>query len=361
MSTMEPAVRLSGVERRYGDAYALRGIDLEIAEGEFFSLIGPSGCGKTTTLRLVSGLDEPTAGRVEVRGTPMMGVPAHRRPVTTVFQNYALFPHLDVFENVAFGLRERKVANDGIRRRVAGMLDLVDLVGRERAKPRELSGGQQQRVALARSLVLDPEVLLLDEPLGALDLRLRKQLQGLLKTVQREVGITFVYVTHDQEEAFSMSDRVAILREGEIEQVGPPREVYDRPRTAFVADFVGGANRLAVTVRESVGDGYRVEAEGIGSWQTAGVPGLAAGSPAIAIVRPEAMRLGDGDIVVTGKVRDHSFVGPFVNLDVVTPTGATLRCMAPGRTPQPEAATAFAFAAADAWIVADDGGGEAAE
>jgi spermidine/putrescine transport system ATP-binding protein len=311
----------------------------------------------------VSGLDDPTAGRVEVRGKPMMGVPAHRRPVTTVFQNYALFPHLDIFENVAFGLRERRVANDEVRRRVAGMLELVDLVGREKAKPRELSGGQQQRVALARSLVLDPEVLLLDEPLGALDLRLRKQLQGLLKTVQREVGITFVYVTHDQEEAFSMSDRVAILRAGEIEQVGPPREVYQEPRTAFVADFVGGANRIPVAVVGAPGAGrYRVEAPGVATWEAAGVPGLAVGDAAIAIVRPEAMRLGEGEVVLGGVVRDVSFVGPFVNLEVVVAgDGPSLRCMAPGRTPQAEAATRFAFDADDAWIVAADGGVEAAE
>jgi spermidine/putrescine transport system ATP-binding protein len=223
-----PAVRLIGLERRFGEVVAVDGVDLDIADGEFFSLIGPSGCGKTTTLRMISGHEHPTGGEIEVKGSPMRAVPAHRRPVTTVFQHYALFPHLDVFENVAFGLRERRTPNDEVRRRVSSILELVRLEGRDRAKPRQLSGGQQQRVALARSLVLDPEVLLLDEPLGALDLKLRKELQLFLKQVQHEVGITFVYVTHDQEEAFSMSDRVAVMLQGRIEQVGRPQEVYQR-------------------------------------------------------------------------------------------------------------------------------------
>ena len=222
----QPAVRLIGLERRFGDVAAVDGIDLDIADGEFFSLIGPSGCGKTTTLRMISGHEEPTAGQIEVKGQPMRGVPPYRRPVTTVFQHYALFPHLDIFENVAFGLRERRMPNDEVRRRVESMLDLVQLQGRERARPRQLSGGQQQRVSLARSLVLDPQVLLLDEPLGALDLKLRRELREFLKRVQHEVEITFVYVTHDQEEAFSMSDRVAVMQHGRIDQVGSPQDVY---------------------------------------------------------------------------------------------------------------------------------------
>ena len=357
MSAGQPAVRLEGVERRFGDAYALRGIDLEIADGEFFSLIGPSGCGKTTTLRIVSGLDNPTAGTVEVHGQSMVGVPAHRRPVTTVFQNYALFPHLDVFENVAFGLRERKAPDGEVRERVGRMLELVGLVDRGASKPRELSGGQQQRVALARSLVLDPAVLLLDEPLGALDLRLRKQLQQLLKSVQREVGITFVYVTHDQEEAFSMSDRVAVLREGLIEQLGDPRTVYAEPRSEFVADFVGGANRLPVTVEAALGDGrYRVAGDGIGVWEASGVAGIAAGAAAVAIVRPEDVSVGGGEAGVDGAVADISFVGPFALLDVRF-AGGGLRCMAPGRSAVPDGTARFGWAAADSWIVPAEAGG----
>ena len=350
MTDHGPAVRLSGVKRQFGDAYALRGIDLEIADGEFFSLIGPSGCGKTTTLRLISGLDNPTTGSVEVHGQPMMGVPAHKRPVTTVFQNYALFPHLDVYENVAFGLRERKVRNEQVREKVSTMLELVNLTGRNTARPRELSGGQQQRIALARSLVLDPEVLLLDEPLGALDLRLRKQLQGLLKTVQREVGITFVYVTHDQEEAFSMSDRVAVLREGLIEQVGPPREIYAEPQTAFVADFVGGANQLPVTIVDVTAGSYRVDAGRLGSWTSPGISGLQSGQKATAIIRPETVQIGGGDVSFEGRVTDLSFVGPVMNLAIACGE-LEIRSMISGRTPQPEEATKFGWNAAESWIV----------
>ncbi len=351
MTDHGPAVRLSGVKRQFGDAYALRGIDLEIADGEFFSLIGPSGCGKTTTLRLISGLDNPTTGSVEVHGQPMMGVPAHKRPVTTVFQSYALFPHLDVYENVAFGLRERKVPNEQVREKVSTMLELVNLTGRNTARPRELSGGQQQRIALARSLVLDPEVLLLDEPLGALDLRLRKQLQGLLKTVQREVGVTFIYVTHDQEEAFSMSDRVAVLREGLIEQVGRPREIYAEPQTAFVADFVGGANQIPVTIVNVTAGSYRVDAGRLGSWTSPGISGLQLGQKATAIIRPETVQVGGGDVSVEGRVTDLSFVGPVMNLAVACGE-LEIRSMISGRTPQPEEATKFGWDAADSWIVA---------
>ena len=239
-----PAVALEKLERHYGELTAVAGIDLEIADGEFFSLIGPSGCGKTTTLRIVAGLETPSSGKVSVRGQDVTNVPAFKRPVNTVFQHYALFPHLNVYDNVAFGLRERHVSRGEIKTKVADILELVGLTGREQARPKQLSGGQQQRVALARSLVLEPAVLLLDEPLGALDLKLRKQMQMVLKQIQREVGITFVYVTHDQEEAFSMSDRVAIMNRGKIEQIGDPVETYRRPRTLFVADFVGASNRF---------------------------------------------------------------------------------------------------------------------
>ena len=217
----------------------------------------------------------------------MLGVPPFRRPVTTVFQNYALFPHLDVFENVAFGLRERRTSNDEVRHRVGSMLDLVQLQGRERARPRQLSGGQQQRVALARSLVLDPKVLLLDEPLGALDLKLRRDLRTFLKEVQHEVGITFVYVTHDQEEAFSMSDRVAVMQHGRIDQIGSPQDVYQRPETLAVASFVGAANRLPGRIVERDGARYLTDFGTLGSWSVPGVAGLDPGTPVIGVVRPE--------------------------------------------------------------------------
>jgi spermidine/putrescine transport system ATP-binding protein len=226
------------------DVTAVDHIDLRIAEGEFFSLLGPSGCGKTTTLRMIAGFEEPTRGQILLHGRDVVGVPPFRRDVNMVFQQYALFPHMDVFENVAFGLRRKKVGKDEIKRRVAEALSLVELEGREKRKPAQLSGGQQQRVALARALVNRPRALLLDEPLGALDLKLRQAMQLELKRIQREVGITFVYVTHDQEEALTMSDRLVVMNAGRIEQLGNPRELYEYPATRFVANFIGTSNIL---------------------------------------------------------------------------------------------------------------------
>jgi spermidine/putrescine transport system ATP-binding protein len=308
-----PAVRLLGLRRSYGEVEAVAGIDVEISDGEFFSLIGPSGCGKTTTLRMIAGLVEPSAGRIEVHGRDVTALRPHRRPVNTVFQQYALFPHLDVFENVAFGLRERRTPAAEIAARVGEMLALVGLTGRERNRPSQLSGGQQQRVALARSLILDPEVLLLDEPLGALDLKLRKQLQLQLKRIQREVGITFVYVTHDQEEAFFMSDRVAIMRDGRMEQLGTPRDVYQRPATEFVAEFVGASNRIPAKITHRCADGsYDAELEGLGPVRVAGVPDLAEGQSASAIVRPEDISPGPippAHVGLTARILDLAYLG----------------------------------------------------
>jgi spermidine/putrescine transport system ATP-binding protein len=253
------AIELVGVEKEFTagghDVRAVEHVDLRIAEGEFFSLLGPSGCGKTTTLRMVAGFEEPTAGQILLHGRDMVGVPPFRRDVNMVFQQYALFPHMDVFENVAFGLRRKKVDKDEIRRRVAEALSLVELEGREKRKPRQLSGGQQQRVALARALVNRPRALLLDEPLGALDLKLRQAMQLELKRIQREVGITFVYVTHDQEEALTMSDRLVVMNAGRIEQLGSPRELYEHPATRFVANFIGTSNILTGRL-ERKGDGW---------------------------------------------------------------------------------------------------------
>ena len=242
------AIELVGVEKEFTggghDVRAVEHVDLRIAEGEFFSLLGPSGCGKTTTLRMIAGFEEPTSGRILLHGRDMVGVPPFRRDVNMVFQQYALFPHMDVFENVAFGLRRKKVAKDEIARRVAEALALVELEGREKRRPNQLSGGQQQRVALARALILNPAVLLLDEPLGALDARLRRSLQLELKSIQKAVGITFVYVTHDQEEALTMSDRMAVMSDGLVQQLGTPRDVYEEPGTGFVADFLGVSNLM---------------------------------------------------------------------------------------------------------------------
>jgi putative spermidine/putrescine transport system ATP-binding protein len=236
------AVRFRGVSRWFGAVKAVDGVDLDIAAGEFFAMLGPSGSGKTTCLRLIAGFDQPTTGHIEIFGEAVEGTPAYRRPVNTVFQDYALFPHMTVLDNVCYGLMVRGVSKSERRRLGSEALKLVKLLGMEARRPSELSGGQRQRVALARALVLRPRVLLLDEPLGALDLKLREAMQGELKSLQHALGITFVFVTHDQGEALSMADRVAVLNHGRVEQVGAPKDIYERPRTRFVADFVGGSN-----------------------------------------------------------------------------------------------------------------------
>ena len=233
--------------KQFGEVTAVDGINLQMPAGEFFSMLGPSGCGKTTTLRMIAGFEQPTSGRILLDGDDMAYTPPHKRNVNTVFQSYALFPHLNVYDNVAFGLKRQKRPKSEIRQRVAEALELVQLTGLEKRKPAQMSGGQQQRVALARALVLKPAVLLLDEPLGALDAKLRKALQIELKQLQQQVGITFIYVTHDQEEALTMSDRIAVMSDGRVEQVGPPEEVYEEPTTTFVADFLGVSNLMTVT------------------------------------------------------------------------------------------------------------------
>jgi putative spermidine/putrescine transport system ATP-binding protein len=249
-----PAVRLDGVEKRFGDVVAVRGIDVDVADGEFFSMLGPSGSGKTTTLRMIAGFEAPTAGRILLHGEDVTARPPFERDVNTVFQDYALFPHMSVGDNVAYGLMIRKVPKADRTARVGDILRLVRLEGYERRRPSQLSGGQRQRVALARALVNRPRLLLLDEPLGALDLKLRENMQIELKAIQREVGITFIYVTHDQQEALTMSDRVAVFNDGRIEQIGSPADVYERPATPFVAGFVGTSNLLrGETARKILG------------------------------------------------------------------------------------------------------------
>src|SRR3954453_16251051 len=259
MGSGAPDVRLTGVTKRFGDdIVAVDRVDLDVRNGEFLALLGPSGCGKTTTLRLIAGFEEPTEGEIEIGGRSAVGIPPNKRDVNTVFQQYALFPHLAVLDNVAYGLKQRKVAKDERRRRAADALELVRLTGRQTAKPAELSGGMQQRVALARALVLNPKVLLLDEPLGALDKKLRKAMQVELKRIQRDVGITFIVVTHDQEEAMAMADRIAVMHDARIDQLGAPSQVYDPPATPFVADFIGDMNQLEGTL---IRDGERLACE----------------------------------------------------------------------------------------------------
>jgi spermidine/putrescine transport system ATP-binding protein len=253
------AVELVRLLKRFGDVTAVDGIDVSIEAGEFFSLLGPSGCGKTTTLRLIAGFERPDDGKILLDGADMAATPPHRRKVNTVFQSYALFPHLDVFDNVAFGLRRARVKKAEVRERVGRVLEAVQLPGYEKRKPAQLSGGQQQRVALARALVLEPSVLLLDEPLGALDAKLRKALQLELKSIQERFGITFVYVTHDQEEALTMSDRIAVMSGGRVEQVATPERMYEEPETVFVADFLGVSNLMRVTAEGAEGGACRTK------------------------------------------------------------------------------------------------------
>ena len=311
-------IRLIGLTKRFEDVVAVDGISLDVERGRFFALLGPSGCGKTTTLRMIGGFEEPTAGRIELGGVDVGGLPPYRRDVNTVFQSYALFPHLSIFENVAFGLRRRGVRGDELRRRVGEGLELVGLAGLERRKPRQLSGGQQQRIALARALVNEPRVLLLDEPLGALDLKLRKEMQLELKRIQHEVGITFVHVTHDQEEAMTMADRIVIMNGGRIEQEGAPADLYERPRTAFVAGFLGVSNLLAATVVAS--DRVRLE-DGTEVAVPEAVLGGRSGRCHVG-VRPEKLRTdGAGGNALQGTVAETAYIGVSTQYIVDTTCG----------------------------------------
>jgi spermidine/putrescine transport system ATP-binding protein len=312
-------VRLERVTKRFDDVVAVDDLSLSIEHGSFFALLGPSGCGKTTTLRMIGGFEEPTAGTIFLGEQSVTGLPAYRRDVNTVFQSYALFPHLSIFDNVAFGLRRKRTPRAEVTRRVGEVLELVALGGLEKRKPRQLSGGQQQRVALARALVNRPRVLLLDEPLGALDLKLRKQMQLELKRIQNEVGVTFVHVTHDQEEAMTMADTIAVMHEGRVEQLGSPSELYERPRTDFVAGFLGVSNLLAgvvageSAVRLDAGPEVRVPREM-----------LAGRSGRVQIgIRPEKLRLGrDGVNVLDGVVEERSYIGVATQYFVATAAGS---------------------------------------
>ena len=325
-------VSLVSLTKHFGQVAAVDSIDLDIPSGGFFSLLGPSGCGKTTTLRLIAGFEQPSSGRVLLDGRDMAGTPPSKRPVNTVFQSYALFPHLRVFDNVAFGLRRAHVPRAEIRRRVGEALDLVQLSDLAARKPGQLSGGQQQRVALARALVLRPAVLLLDEPLGALDAKLRRQLQVELKQLQTHVGITFVYVTHDQEEALTMSDRIAVINRGRIEQAASPRDLYEEPANAFVADFLGVSNLMDATANGPSGDvtqvrlanGFSVEVRRGDISRRGGVK---------VVIRPERVLLepvgATGPNRIPGMVTNVVYLGSGIQLAVHLASGDTVTALVP--------------------------------
>jgi len=328
-----PEIRLVGLTKQFREVRAVDDVSLIVGSGEFFSLLGPSGCGKTTTLRMIGGFDQPTRGAIELRGRDVTGDPPDKRPVNMVFQNYALFPHLDVGENVAFGLRRNHVPQEEIARRIGDVLALVNLSGYEKRKPNQLSGGQQQRVALARALVNRPNVLLLDEPLGALDLKLRKRLQIELKRIQVEVGITFVYVTHDQEEALTMSDRIAVMNRGRLEQLGTPEELYDRPATRFVADFIGTTNLLHGTV-EALESGAATVRLDSGDLCRIGRAGRRVGEIVDVSVRPESVGVqrtngeARGDDV-RATIQQSAYLGAAVQYQLRTTGGVAITALAP--------------------------------
>jgi spermidine/putrescine transport system ATP-binding protein len=345
-------VRLDGVTKRFDDVVAVDGLTLEIPRGSFFALLGPSGCGKTTTLRMIGGFEEPDEGVIYLGDQPVTGLPPYKRNVNTVFQSYALFPHLTIFENVAFGLRRRDVDRKQIAGRVREILGLVDLPGTEQRKPRQLSGGQQQRVALARALVNSPQVLLLDEPLGALDLKLRKQMQLELKRIQHDMGITFVHVTHDQEEAMTMADAIAVMNRGRIEQLGRPDELYEQPRTSFVARFLGASNLLPGTVEDATT--VRLKSGALISLADSAAP---SGTPVAVGIRPEKLLLdseSDGNRL-SGTVKELSYVGVATQYVVSTSDGTLtvyVQNTQPGsRAVAPGTAVTLSFGPDSAFVV----------
>ncbi|MFV8262145.1 ABC transporter ATP-binding protein [Mycolicibacterium peregrinum] len=325
-----PVIEIDHVTKRFGDYVAVAEADFSIASGEFFSMLGPSGCGKTTTLRMIAGFESPTEGAIRLEGVDVSRVPPHKRNVNTVFQHYALFPHMTVWDNVAYGTRSMKKDKTEIKRSVDELLEIVRLTDFAKRKPGQLSGGQQQRVALARALVNYPSALLLDEPLGALDLKLRHAMQFELKRIQREVGITFIYVTHDQEEALTMSDRIAVMNNGNVEQIGSPTEIYDRPATVFVASFIGQANLWA---GRQTGRSNRdfVEVEVLGTTLKAkpGDTTIEPGGHATLMIRPERVRVSmdvpTGEVAtVPATVKDLTFQGPVLRLSLAAPDDSTI-------------------------------------
>jgi spermidine/putrescine transport system ATP-binding protein len=321
MGAGDGSVELIGVTKRFGTVLAVDALDIQVHPGEFLSLLGPSGCGKTTTLRMLAGFEDPDEGEIRISGHAVQGVPPHKRDVNTVFQNYALFPHMSVSENVAYGLRQKKVDKSEIGRRVGEALEMVKMSRLANRKPREMSGGQQQRIALARALVNRPSLLLLDEPLGALDRKLREEMQIELKLLQSQVGITFIFVTHDQDEALSMSDRIAVMLEGRIEQLADPDTIYDHPATAFVAGFIGKQNFFEGTSRNA---GTTVEGDGWTIRSSLEPIGAVDGRAALAAVRPEAITVSGeepatGQNAISAELASISHLGDVIQFVVLTP------------------------------------------
>ena len=308
---MEPILRLEGLCKDFGEGPVLRDLNLDVYPGEFLTLLGPSGCGKTTTLRIIAGLESASAGRVFLEGVDVANLPPEKRPVNTVFQNYALFPHMNVFQNIAYGLRIQKISKQEQRERVMAALSLVRLSGYEKRMPSQLSGGQKQRVAIARAVVLQPKVLLLDEPLGALDLKLRQEMQKELKQLQQQLGITFIYITHDQEEALNMSSRIIVMRNGVVEQIGTPEDVYERPQTLFVADFIGQSTLLHGSMRKEADGSWMLQTDHLllpvhtdASWQN--------GDKAVLCLRPQRIRYGSTPqhgMALKGVIQSKEYAG----------------------------------------------------
>ena len=309
----EPILHLESLGKDFGEGSVLKDLSLDVYPGEFLTLLGPSGCGKTTTLRIIAGLETPTSGRVYLDGNDVTGLPPEKRPVNTVFQNYALFPHMNVYQNIAYGLKVQRISKQEQKERVTAALALVRLSGFEKRMPSQLSGGQRQRVAIARAAVLKPKVLLLDEPLGALDLKLRQEMQKELKQLQRQLGITFIYITHDQEEALNMSSRIVIMRNGMVEQIGTPEEIYEHPHTLFAADFIGQSNLLHAVVQKTDGADLLLETGGVA------LPALAsetflpkAGEKAVLCLRPQRIRYGSTPqhgMELKGVIRSKEYSG----------------------------------------------------
>ena len=350
MTTAAPDVRLENVVKRFDETVAVDGVSVDIPRGSFFAMLGPSGCGKTTTLRMIGGFEEPTEGRILLGDQDVVGLPPYKRDVNTVFQSYALFPHMSVEDNVAFGLERKGVPKSQRGGRVSEMLELVGLSGFAKRKPKQLSGGQQQRVALGRALVNQPRVLLLDEPLGALDLKLRKNMQMELKRIQHEVGITFVHVTHDQEEAMTMADTIAVMNGGRIEQLGPPTELYERPATAFVAGFLGVSNLLPGTVEAS--DAVRLDDGTVVRTTSNGRTGKVAAG-----VRPEKITIGAGGGAneLSGTVSETAYIGVATQVVVRTAMG-TVQVFAQnvdagGRVPAPGTNVVLSWAPESTFVV----------